>query len=117
MPLRKGSILIWDSRLPHGTYPNDSSNFRLIQYINMRLVDDPSVGPAKTVLELEEYDRYPPKGYEPSSLGKKLLGFAPYSDEEETGDPKKEEKEAEVVEVVDGIPAVAFAEEEEVLVD
>jgi ectoine hydroxylase-related dioxygenase (phytanoyl-CoA dioxygenase family) len=25
MPIRKGSILIWNSRLPHGTFPNNSN--------------------------------------------------------------------------------------------
>ena len=31
--MRAGSLLIWDSRLPHGNYPNESSQFRMVQYI------------------------------------------------------------------------------------
>ncbi len=31
--MRPGSLLIWDSRIPHGNYPNESSQFRMVQYI------------------------------------------------------------------------------------
>jgi len=45
VPIRKGSILIWNSCLPHGTFPNDSDKFRMIQYIKMARADDPSIAP------------------------------------------------------------------------
>jgi len=31
--MRKGSLLVWDSRLPHGNYPNESPDFRAVQYV------------------------------------------------------------------------------------
>ena len=35
MPMRKGSLLVWDSQLPHGNFPNDSSHMRIVQYLHM----------------------------------------------------------------------------------
>jgi len=31
--MRPGSLLIWDSRTPHGNYPNEGSQFRMVQYL------------------------------------------------------------------------------------
>lgn len=45
VPVRKGSLLIWSSCLPHGTFPNDSDHGRMIQYIKMARKDDFSVAP------------------------------------------------------------------------
>eukprot|EP01112_Ceratiomyxa_fruticulosa_P006616 TRINITY_DN1744_c0_g1_i3.p1 TRINITY_DN1744_c0_g1~~TRINITY_DN1744_c0_g1_i3.p1 ORF type:complete len:433 (+),score=84.78 TRINITY_DN1744_c0_g1_i3:217-1515(+) len=45
LPIRKGSILIWDSRICHGSYPNDSSNFRCVQYLKMGDAEDPAFAP------------------------------------------------------------------------
>lgn len=28
-----GSVVIWDSRLPHGNWPNDSDAFRMVFYL------------------------------------------------------------------------------------
>jgi len=33
--MRPGSLLIWDSRLPHGNWPNESKSFRMVQYTGM----------------------------------------------------------------------------------
>eukprot|EP01006_Ploeotia_vitrea_P009126 TRINITY_DN21474_c0_g1_i1.p1 TRINITY_DN21474_c0_g1~~TRINITY_DN21474_c0_g1_i1.p1 ORF type:complete len:392 (+),score=52.35 TRINITY_DN21474_c0_g1_i1:46-1221(+) len=33
----KGSLLVWDSRLPHQNYPNSSDKFRIVQYITFKL--------------------------------------------------------------------------------
>lgn len=33
VPIRAGSLLIWDSATPHGTFPNTSGEFRAIQYV------------------------------------------------------------------------------------
>ena len=30
MPIRQGSLLVWDSRLPHGNYPNNSNRMRIV---------------------------------------------------------------------------------------
>jgi hypothetical protein len=77
LPIRKGSILIWNSMLPHGTHPNDSDKFRLIQYLKMAPASDPAITPA-----MKTKDVYPshsltlPKvNFELTDLGKKLLGL------------------------------------------
>ncbi|UJR29326.1 hypothetical protein I4U23_010538 [Adineta vaga] len=31
--VRKGSFIAWDSRLPHGNFPNENNQFRIVQYI------------------------------------------------------------------------------------
>jgi len=38
--MRAGSIVIWDSRLPHGSMPNNSSRMRCCQFIKMFLSSD-----------------------------------------------------------------------------
>ncbi|CAF0939791.1 unnamed protein product [Adineta steineri] len=43
MPIRKGSLLVWDSRLPHGNYPNNSSSMRIVQYLHMAPVNDEAI--------------------------------------------------------------------------
>jgi len=50
-PIRAGSLLIWDSRLPHNNYPNDSERPRIVQYIHYVRRDDPSVKPIKFGVE------------------------------------------------------------------
>lgn len=35
LTMRAGSLLIWDSRLPHGNYPNTGYHFRYVQYLTM----------------------------------------------------------------------------------
>lgn len=33
IPIRAGSLLVWDQRVVHGSQPNDSTNFRMAQFI------------------------------------------------------------------------------------
>lgn len=47
--LRKGSFLIWDSRIAHGNFPNDNNQFRIVQYITFE--------PAKEDNQREVRDR------------------------------------------------------------
>lgn len=35
IPMRKGCALIWNTLTLHGNYPNDSNNFRIVQYCRM----------------------------------------------------------------------------------
>merc|ERR1712013_153807 len=46
-PIRKGSVLIWNAKLPHNNYPNDSANPRVVQYIRYAQRDDPAVSYVK----------------------------------------------------------------------
>ena len=32
--MRTGSLLVWDSRLAHANFPNDSNQFRIVQYLS-----------------------------------------------------------------------------------
>ena len=70
VPLRAGSIVIWSSALPHGTFPNDSARGRMIQYVKMVRVDDPSG--LKPVFTDE---RLLPPSVTLTPLGRKLHGF------------------------------------------
>eukprot|EP01129_Flabellula_baltica_P003787 TRINITY_DN13517_c0_g1_i1.p1 TRINITY_DN13517_c0_g1~~TRINITY_DN13517_c0_g1_i1.p1 ORF type:complete len:339 (+),score=105.34 TRINITY_DN13517_c0_g1_i1:55-1071(+) len=81
IPMRAGSIIVWNSQLPHGNYPNTSDEFRMVQYIKMIDVDEPrEFKPAFL------HDKFEPDdwlgGFELSELGKKLLGIEEWSDEE-----------------------------------
>lgn len=35
VPVRAGSLLVWNSEQPHANYPNDSARFRMVQYVKM----------------------------------------------------------------------------------
>lgn len=79
IPVRAGSLVIWDSRLPHCNYPNNSDKFRYVQYVkmfpaNVHLLfgyDDNETEKRRAVVKqlLEK------SGFEPSELGKKLFGI------------------------------------------
>jgi hypothetical protein len=70
MPIRKGSLLIWDSRLPHGNYPNNSNRMRIIQYLHMAPIADEALRP----FPLVQQDF--PDTFQLTELGEKLYGFA-----------------------------------------
>lgn len=66
IPIKAGDMVVFDSRLLHGTFPNASRNMRLVQYVRMmpEKVADRDVFSSKNVLErhqnwlktLESYD-------------------------------------------------------------
>ena len=80
MPIRKGSLLVWDSRLPHGNFPNDSNRMRIVQYLDMAPDSDEAVRP----FPLSRDDL--PEDFQLTKLGKKLYGFQPW---ESTGAKKR----------------------------
>jgi len=75
--MRPGSLVIWDSRLPHGSMPNNSSNFRCCQFIKMFYKSDV---PTEEILNLRketvkrevEINRFQ---NELTPLGTKLFGL------------------------------------------
>ena len=71
-PIRKGSLLVWDARLPHGNYPNDSNRMRIVQYLHMAPVSDQSIRP----FPLSKTDL--PSDCHLTELGKRLYGFQPW---------------------------------------
>ena len=72
MPIRKGSLLVWDSRLPHGNFPNQSNHMRIVQYLHMAPVSDDAL----ESFPLTEED-FPPN-FQMTALGAKLYGFHPW---------------------------------------
>jgi len=66
--LRKGSLVIWSSQLPHCSFPNNSSNFRICQYIKMF----PTKNRKERALALKARL---PKDFQVSKLGHKLFGL------------------------------------------
>lgn len=67
VPVRKGSLVIWSSCLPHGTFPNDSNHGRMIQYIKMARKDDPSIAP------IFRDEKLLPNDFTLTPLGRELL--------------------------------------------
>lgn len=72
-PIRAGSLLIWNSFLPHAAFPNESSHGRMVQYVRMYPISDGSVAPLFGD-ENKHSVLFPPE-YKPSELGRKLLGW------------------------------------------
>jgi len=78
--MRAGSLLMWDSRTPHGNYPNESSNFRIVQYTGMF--------PVPQNKDLQDMRRELLSCYVRDSnvnlteLGKKIAGISDYEEHE-----------------------------------
>eukprot|EP01052_Picozoa_sp_SAG31_P028679 SAG31_NODE_2789_length_5089_cov_4.516433_1_plen_400_part_00 len=45
IPMRPGSVCLWDSRTPHGNFPNESNQWRLCQYIGLHPAPSPMLQP------------------------------------------------------------------------
>jgi hypothetical protein len=71
---RAGTLIIWNSELPHCNYPNDSSRFRINQYIKMFRSQEgkPGVWQRKMFVQQLLGD------FQPSELGQKLFGLKPW---------------------------------------
>jgi len=75
IPMRAGSLLIWNSQLPHGNFPNKSFQFRMVQYIKMVPAEDTKdFQPVIKTVKIPEKDFFP-ENFAPSPLGRKLFGL------------------------------------------
>lgn len=72
MPIRRGDLLVWDSRLPHGNYPNNSNKMRIVQYLHMAPVSDLAIRPYPLIAD----DL--PTDFRLTNLGNCLYGFKPW---------------------------------------
>jgi len=83
--MRKGSILMWDSRTPHGNYPNESNGFRIVQYTGMFPVpyNDPSAIAIRQT-DMKNVIKFCPFPIQLSQLGKRVLGIEGYPEEEKS---------------------------------
>jgi len=76
MPVRRGSLLVWNGCLPHGTFPNDSNSPRIIQYIRCLAASDRAVQPYEFGFRFGPEEQLPfDQGFELTELGRKLYGF------------------------------------------
>lgn len=71
---RSGSLIIWDSRLAHCNYSNNSAKPRLVQYLKMKRADDPAFAPMFDQPGL--LPRFIEMGLD--STGRRLLGLEPW---------------------------------------
>lgn len=77
IPIRKGSLLIWNGTQPHANYPNNSCNYRMVQYIKMfPAIRNETYRKAR----VELLSNFIPKDFQISPLGKKLFGYEAYSE-------------------------------------
>lgn len=91
IPMKAGSVLVWNSQQPHGmkfclqitdnsegNYPNESENFRMVQYIKMTVAEED--GQFHPVFYLPQWkpEDWLPKDFQVTDLGKKLFGMEPW---------------------------------------
>lgn len=83
VPMPKRSLLIWNSMLPHGNFPNTSATeFRMVQYVKMIPVEDArEFEPAIRATDFDKSQWFP-QDYELTQLGKRLYGVEEWPEEE-----------------------------------
>lgn len=79
-PIRAGDLLIWDARLLHCNFPNQSDRMRAVQYIQMKRADDPAFGPLLHGDDVVRGLLPPAAEFELSPLGERLLGLVPWAE-------------------------------------
>jgi len=81
VPVRAGSLVIWDSRLPHCNFPNDSDKFRYVQYVKMfpKRKNAPTFNQCREMFIKEMLGK---SNFQPSELGNKLFGLQEWSEED-----------------------------------
>lgn len=91
VPVREGSLCIWNSKLPHANFPNDSPNMRIVMFIKMASALDTATRPIFTNPSLLP----PVSQFQLTPLGRKLLGFGPWGDRDEKEHSGETSKESE----------------------
>ena len=77
IPIKAGSLIIWDSRLPHCNFPNNSDKFRLNQYLKM--FQSYKEAPKEYVQDRTKIiQQNLPKNLTLTELQKKILGVEKY---------------------------------------
>jgi len=86
--MRKGSILMWDSRTPHGNWPNQSNGFRIVQYTGMFPVPYYEPTPERILAsrqaDIKQILKYSKAPVTITDLGKKITGLENYPKEEQS---------------------------------
>jgi hypothetical protein len=87
IPVRAGSLIMWDSRQPHQNFPNRSDRFRICQYVKTFPARDEDLPEYKQFVKarreylMEKIQPYLDDKNNPlvlDDLGKRLLGFLPW---------------------------------------
>jgi len=94
--LRKGSLVVWNSKLPHCSYPNDGEEPRMVQYIQYARRNDPAVRPVRFGVPQKgpwgpwELTIDLPKEFELTDLARKVYGIGIVHDDEVSVEPEEE---------------------------
>lgn len=84
IPIKKGSLLIWDGRLAHGNFPNNSEKPRLVQYVKYNAIGKGIKSNVKTYSTVFwEEAKEAIKKVELTQLGEKLFGYKKWYPEQE----------------------------------
>lgn len=83
LPMRAGSACLWDSRTPHGNFPNASDKWRLCQYLGLHPAPHPSrqLGLVKTradFMRLEDENGRLPACAKETQRERRLIGLESY---------------------------------------
>jgi len=74
MPFFAGCLFAWSSLLFHGNHPNESNQFRAVQYIRAM----PTKGTPYSPLLTDIGSKVLPRAFKVSELGEKVFGFKPW---------------------------------------
>ncbi|CAF0728421.1 unnamed protein product [Adineta steineri] len=82
--VRKGSFVVWDSRLPHGNFPNQNDQFRIVQYIAFEPAKEDDKNEVTNRIDVVDMRRSSPTADEQlagfpepelTELGEKIIGL------------------------------------------
>ncbi|KAG2378541.1 hypothetical protein C9374_008180 [Naegleria lovaniensis] len=73
VPAKAGSLIVWNTLLPHANYPNHSDRFRICQYIKMIPKKGSESFQKLRATKIEEHARA--YSFAPSETGKQVFGF------------------------------------------
>ena len=80
VPIRAGTLVIWDGRLIHSNFPNTGEKPRYVQYVKMNAVGPDIQSCVEPLYESEDEfrDYVKEEDFEMTPLGRKLFGFDPW---------------------------------------
>ncbi|KAF0973666.1 hypothetical protein FDP41_007053 [Naegleria fowleri] len=73
VPAKAGSLIVWNTLLPHANYPNHSERFRICQYIKMIPRKGSESFQKLRASKIQEHARH--FSFVPSETGKQVFGF------------------------------------------
>lgn len=88
VPMRAGSVVLWDARTPHGNYPNRSENWRMCQYLGFHPAPSAAAQPGivatrQDYMRLQHQNERLPPCTTTTPLARKLVGLDPWPTSDE----------------------------------